>query len=208
MLTLYHAPYSRASRIVTLIDELGIKDRINIVPVTIQRQDGTGAPDAGNPHPEGKVPLLVHDGVMIRESGAIIQYLTDIFPDAGLGRPVGHPQRGDYIGWLFWYGAVMEPVLIFDVLKIDHPGLPRTFRGHAEVIARLHTALAKGPYLLGDAYSAVDLLVQSPYAWFTQMLPDDPVIQAWVARCAARPSVARTFASDAALMAGQAAAAA
>ena len=207
MLTLIHSPQSRSSRIVTLIDEMGIQDWVKIEPVTILRQDGSGGRDATNPHPEGKVPLLIHDGAVIRESGAIIQYLTDMFPDAGLGRPVGHAQRGDYISWLFWYGAVMEPVLIFDVLKIDHPGLPRTFRGHAEVIARLRAALAKGPYLMGNAYSAVDLLVQSPYAWFTQMLPDDPLIQAWVARCAARPSVARTLASDA-VLSGQAAAAA
>ena len=207
MLTLYHAPNSRSSRIVTLIDEMGIKDWIKIEPVTIVRQDGSGAPDAGNPHPEGKVPLLVHDGVVIRESAAIIQYLTDLFPDAGLGRSVGDAQRGAYISWLFWYGAVMEPVLIFEFLQINHPALPRTFRGHTEVLARLRAALEKGPYLMGDTYSAADLLVQSPYAWFTQMLPDDPLIQAWVARCAARPSVARTMASDAVLT-GQVAAAA
>ena len=207
MLTLYHAPNSRSSRIVTLIDEMGIKDWIKIEPVTIVRQDGSGAPDAGNPHPEGKVPLLVHDGVVIRESAAIIQYLTDLFPDAGLGRSVGDAQRGAYISWLFWYGAVMEPVLIFEFLQINHPALPRTFRGHTEVLARLRAALEKGPYLMGDTYSAVDLLVQSPYAWFTQMLPDDPLIQAWVARCAARPSVARTMASDV-VLAGQEAAAA
>lgn len=84
MLTLYHAPRSRSSRIVTLIDEMGIADRITLRPVTICRFDGSGAVDAANPHPEGKVPLLDHDGTLISETPAIILYLTSLFPDSGL----------------------------------------------------------------------------------------------------------------------------
>jgi glutathione S-transferase len=129
MLTLIHAPLSRSSRIVTLIDEMGIKDWVKVEPVTIVRTDGSGTPDTTNPHPEGKVPLLIHDGTVIRESGAIIQYLTDMFPDAGLGRPVGHAQRGEYISWLYWYGSVMEPVLIFEALGLANPRLRARFGG-------------------------------------------------------------------------------
>ena len=207
MLTLIHSPQSRSSRIVTLIDEMGIKDWINIETVGILRQDGSGGHDPANPHPEGKVPLLIDGTAVIRESGAIIQYLTDMFPDAGLGRPVDHAQRGDYISWLHWYGSVMEPVLVFGTAGLQHPFLTATFRGTEEVAAKLRAALQHRPYLLGDAYSAADLLVHSPYAWFGDATPDDPAIKDWVARCMARPSVARTKTSDAALM-GQAAAAA
>ncbi len=207
MLTLIHSPQSRSSRIVTLIDEMGIQDWVKIEPVTILRQDGSGGHDPANPHPEGKVPLLIHDGTLIRESGAVIQYLTDLFPDAGLGRPVGHAQRGAYISWLHWYGSVMEPVLLFDAAGLSHPYLTATFRGVSELTAKLHDALTHSPYLLGDSYSAADLLVHSPYAWFRDATPDDPAIRDWVQRCMARPSVARTMASDAALMAQAAAAA-
>ena len=207
MLTLIHAPQSRSSRIITLIDEMGIQDWVKIEPVSILRMDGSGHHDAANPHPEGKVPLLIHDGAVIRESGAIIQYLTDLFPDAGLGRPVGHAQRGEYISWLYWYGAVMEPVLVCDALGLSQPSLARTFRGVAELTAKLSAALQTRPYLLGDSYSAADLLVNSPYAWFKDATPNDPAIRDWVARCMARPSVARTQVSDAALMAQVAAAA-
>jgi glutathione S-transferase len=207
MLTLIHTPLSRSSRIVTLIDEMCIKDWVKIEPVSIVRTDGSGTRDASNPHPEGKVPLLIHDGTVIRESGAIIQYLTDMFPDAGLGRPVGHAQRGEYISWLYWYGSVMEPVMIFEALGLSQPSLARTFRGVAELTSKISAALQTGPYLLGDTYSAADLLVQSPYAWFKDATPDDPAIRDWVARCSARPSVARTMAADKALM-DQAAAAA
>ncbi len=78
MLTLYHSPRSRSSRIIRLIDELDIWTEVDIRIVSITHSDGTGEHDPNNPHPEGKVPLLVHDGVEIWESNAIILYLTDL----------------------------------------------------------------------------------------------------------------------------------
>lgn len=205
MLTLFHAPQSRSSRIVTLINEMGIADQIDTRLVTIARNDGSGGRDPGNPHPEGKAPALIHDGTLITESSAIILYLTALFPDSGMAPKPGTAKRGEYLTWLHWYGSVMEPVMIFAAAGLDHPFLRATFRGIPEVTARIEAALAKGPYLLGDTYSAADLLIQSPYAWFGDMTPDVPAIQDWVARCQARPAVARTKASDAALMAQHAA---
>lgn len=188
MLTLYHAPQSRSSRIIRLLVELGILDQIDIRIVTVVRNDGSGGADPANPHPEGKVPVLVHDGVEIWESNAIILYLTDLFPDAGLGRSVGHSDRGSYLSWLAWYGGVLEPVVIFEAAGLSHPLLDATFRGVPEAVARLTGQLEKTPYLLGDRFSAADLLVVSPYVWLPQATPDVPVIRDWIARCQARPS--------------------
>ena len=201
MLTLYHAPMSRSSRIVTLIDEMGIGDKIEIRTTNILRQDGSGAIDPANPHPEGKVPALMHDVSLITESGAVIQYLTDLFPQGGMGPLPGSPKRGEYLTWLHWYGAVMEPVMVLDVAGLTHPILNVTFRGITELTARLTKALAHQPYLLGDTYSAADVLIHSPYAWFKDATPDVPQIRDWVARCQARPAVGRTNAHDAELMA-------
>ena len=201
MLTLFHAPHSRSSRIVTLIDEMGIGDFVTIHPVTIPRQDGSGARDPANPHPEGKVPALLHDGTLITESAAIILYLNALFPDTGMAPKPGTATYGAHLTWLFWYGSVMEPALIHDAAGLSHPWLQATFRGTPEITARLTRALADRPFLLGDRYSAADLLVHSPYAWFRDATPDVPVIRDWVARCQARPSVARTNAADAALLA-------
>ena len=94
-----------------------------------------------------------------------------------------------------------------EALGLSQPSLARTFRGVAELTSKISVALQTGPYLLGDSYSAADLLVQSPYAWFKDATPDDPAIRDWVARCGARASVARTMTSDKAMM-DQAAAAA
>ena len=200
MLTLFHAPQSRSAAIVTLIDEMGIGDWVDIVEVTIPRMDGSGRRDPANPHPEGKAPCLVHDGTVITERGAIMLTLTSMFPDAGLAPRPGTAQWAEYLTWLFWYGSVMEPVLIMAAAGVSHPYLHAAIRGVPEVTARLAQALDGRPYLLGDTISAAELLVHSPYAWFKDATPDVPSIRDWVARCQARPSVARTKARDAAAL--------
>ncbi|MDR7123411.1 glutathione S-transferase [Pseudorhodobacter sp. 4114] len=197
MLTLFHAPKSRSSRIVTLIEEMGIADRIVVKTTDIPRIDGSGAPDPANPHPEAKVPALLHDGTLITESAAVILYLTDLFPESGMAPKPGDPAYGAYVTWLFWYGNVMEPVLIHQAAGLSHPILTATFRGVPELEARIHAALTKGRWLLGDRYSAADLLIHSPYAWFGNT-PDDPLIADWVTRCMARPAVEKTKLKDAA----------
>ena len=206
MLTLFHAPQSRSSTILALIDEMGIGEKVRIVDVTIARMDGTGRRDPANPHPEGEAPALQHDGSVITERGAVILTLTTLFPDSGLAPKPGTALWSEYLTWLFWYGSVMEPVLIQAAAGVSHPYLQAAIRGVPEVTARLAKALEHRPYLLGDTISAADLLVQSPYAWFKDAMPDVPVIRDWVARCQARPSVVRTKARDAAALQALAAA--
>lgn len=186
MLTLYHAPQSRSDSIVTLIRLMGIRDKLDIVEVTISRQDGTDGPDPKNPHPEGKVPYLVAGGDHVRERGAIIVWLTDRFPDSGLGRPVGHPQRGAFLSWLFYYQGVIEPVALLHYLGIDHPALQATFRDQGAMLQRIGEALADGPFLLGQEFSAADLLCASPFIFFGEGMPVTPAVKAWADRCAAR----------------------
>ena len=199
MLTLIHAPNSRSTRILMLIDEMGIWDKIEIRKVDIVYRDGSGQTDPANPHPEGKVPVLIHDGTVITESAAIMLYLTALFPDSGLAPKPGDARRGEYLTWLFWYQGVVEPVMMAEVMGIKHPGFTRNFRGMAEIAARLHNALAKGPWLCGD-YSAADLICASAFTFMPQLMPDDALIKDWVARYQARPALERAKGYDAALM--------
>ena len=170
MLTLYHAPMSRSNSIVTLIEMMGIQDQVQITEVTIPRQDGSGGIDPANPHPEGKVPYLIAGDDHIRERGAIITYLTDRFPESGLGRPVGNPQRGAYLSLLHFLG-------------IEHPVLQDTFRDHDTILKRIEEAVTDSPFLLGQRFSAADLLCASPFIFFGDRMPATPAVQAWVARC-------------------------
>ena len=133
-----------------LIDEMGIRDKIEIKQVGIIFRDGSGQVDPASPHPEGKVPALIHDGTLITESGAILLYLTDLFPDVGLAPQPGNPRRGEYLTWLFWYQGVMEPVMLAEVMGIRHPALratsaawPRVWRGCARLWKRGRGWLAR-----------------------------------------------------------------
>lgn len=197
MLTLFHAPGSRATRVRMLIEELGVGDRVTQREVSIPRQDGSGGRDPSNPHPEGKVPALDHDGVVVTETGAVMLMLTDMFPEGGMGPVAGDADRGAYLTWLFWYGSVMEPVMIHQVAGLSHPWLTATFRRMKEMEARVSAALAKGPWLLGERFSAADILIQSPWHWFREMEPADPAIREWIARGAARPAFRKVWEEEA-----------
>lgn len=206
MLTFHHSPQSRSTTVLSLVEEMGIADRIKIDVVSIPRIDGSGRRDPKNPHPEGKVPALSHNGQVITERGAIMAYLAAIFPEAGMAPPVATPAWGAFLSWMTWYNGVMEPVLICEAAGVSHPYLTAAIRGHAEVAARINAALSRGPWLMGETFSAADILVHSPYAFFKDAIPDDPLIRDWVARCIDRPAARRAISRDAAWSAEAAAA--
>lgn len=188
MLTFFHAPRSRSTRVLALLHELDALDDVQVKIVTIERLDGSGARDPRNPHPDGKVPLLVQGDEQIWESAAIMQYLADRFPGAGLNIPFDDPRRGAYLSWFAWYAGVLEPLITLGFANLQHPALVRTFRTKAEAEARLRDALTGRDFLLGDLFTAADLLVSSAYAWAGK--PGDALIDAWVDRCVARPGTA------------------
>ena len=109
MLTLFHAPWSRSSRLVWLVEELGADCRIEYCDIS--RMDGTGTADPKNPHPDSKVPALLHDGALITESAAVALYLTGLHPAAGLGFPPDSPQRGWRRGGSTAYAASSSTTL-------------------------------------------------------------------------------------------------
>jgi glutathione S-transferase len=177
MITLHHAPQSRSSRIIWLLEEVGATYQIAFSD--IPRIDGSGASDPNNPHPDKKVPALVDDGVLVTESSAIVLYLTDKFPAAGIGVPIGDPQRGPYLSWLAWYAGVVEPVVTLGFAGLaDHPHVQRSFRGPAEIGERVLAALRANPYLLGARFTGADLLFASMAQWVRSSLPADARVDA------------------------------
>lgn len=201
MLTLFHSPQSRSTRIIRLLDEMGARSRVAIRPVTIPRRDGTGARDAANPHPEGKVPVLVDGDEVITESNAIMLYLTDTLGDGRIGPRPGEKGRGTYLAWLAWYGNVVEPVMVNVISGAKHPAFHSAFRGTEEMAARLAKALSDRPFLMGDHVTAADILLSSPFLFFPDFTPEVPAIRDWVQRCKDLPSTASAAAFDQEIMA-------
>jgi len=191
MITLFHGPKTRSSRFIFLLEELGAPYEIKIV--NIRRGDGSGARDDANPHPHGKTPAILDDGALVFESSAIALYLTDKFPKAGIGPVVGDPLRGPYVSWLAYYAGVMEPAFVSQFLKHEVPRGTAGWVNSTEVMAFINATLAKGPHILGEKFSAVDILFGTTFALFlgSPLLAKTDLLEAYVKRVLDRPAYAR-----------------
>jgi glutathione S-transferase len=193
MLTFFHSPDSRSSRLLWLLEELGAK--YELAYTDIARRSGRGAPDPANPHPDKQVPALVHDGALITETSAIALYLTDLLPAASLGATVGNPGRGAYLTWLAYHAGEIEPA--FDAKasgRIEHDRW--AVRAFDRVLKRVFAAVESGPYILGEQFSAADILVASQFQWYREMVPENARLDAWLERLSARPAAKRAAALD------------
>jgi glutathione S-transferase len=206
-LTLHHAPNSRSSGTLTLLEELRATYDLHVINMKAgeQRQPAYLAIN-----PMGKVPALQHGDALITEQVAIFLYLADLFPEARLAPPIGDPLRGPYLRWMIYYGSCFEPALVDRALKREPGPLAMVPYGDFDTMLKTLTdQLARGPYMLGEKFSAADVLWGTALTWTTmfKIVPELPVIMDYVKRMGARPSAAKVKAKDAELAAAQAAAA-
>jgi glutathione S-transferase len=189
MLTLFHAPSSPSSRMVWLLEELQADYQLEIV--SFPRRDGSNV-DSRNPHPHGYTPALVHDGVLITETGAITLYLTDLFPHSPIGIPISHPLRAPYVTWLFYQVGLAEPLIYMkgtNVLAAD----AAMSRLYESMLGNIEKTLAIGPYLLGERFSAVDILYMSLFQHARELLGKRDWMNAYIARGLDRPARQRAL---------------
>ena len=166
--------------------------------MAVRRGDGSGALDSHNPHPHGKVPAIRDGETVVYESAAIALYLTDKFPQAGIGPLIGDPKRGAYLTWLAYYAGVMEPAWMSSFMKTDVPRGTAGWVKTDEVMELVNATLSKGPYILGDKFSAADVLIATPFQLFmgSPLLPKTELLEAYVNRVTERPAYARGLAKD------------
>ena len=197
MLTLIHAPQSRSSSILWLLEEIGAPYEKQIV--TIRRGDGSGTADSGNPHPHHKVPALLNDGELVIESGAIALYLTDLFPEAKLGPKVGEKKRGAFLSWLAYRSAVVEPAMMERRLGLQHIYGAMGWAAPDEAEALLNQHLADNAYFLGDQFSAADVMLGGliNFMLMLKMMTETTVFRDYCARITARPAFQRMMELDA-----------
>jgi glutathione S-transferase len=190
----YHWPMSRGRMVHWMLEEVGAPYRV-VVTNLEKGEHKTPAFLAVNPM--GKLPTIVHRGTVVTECGAIITYLADEFPAASLAPRVGDPARGSYLRWMFFAAGCVDPALIDRML--DRPVPERVGAvgyGRFEHVAdTLEKALAPGPYLLGDRFTAADLYVgaQLGFGLMTKALEPRPVYQGYLTRVTARPAYKRAM---------------
>jgi glutathione S-transferase len=201
---LFHAPHSRSTGVLTLLEELGAPYRLEGVNLK-SGQNRQPAYLAVNPL--GKVPAILHRGVLITEQVAVLLYLADQFPGKGLTPAIGDPRRGAYLRWSVYYAACYEPALVDKALKREPGPVAMSPYGDFDVmIGTLRHQLEQAPYLLGEEISAADILWGNALHWGTMfgLVPELPVFLDYKARVLDRPSFRKVDEIDAALVAAQA----
>jgi glutathione S-transferase len=197
MITLYHAPRSRSSSIIWLLEEIGEPYKIVITPIVYGDGRGASAPETYRAiHPHKKVPAIDHDGTVIFESGAITLYLADAFPKAKLAPAVTDPQRAAYLTWIVYLTATISPIIGARFRGWDTER-PTDFGSLEEMEAFLAKTLEAHPYIAGGDFTAADILVAAFVRFFkATLLPDRKCYNDYIARLEKRPAFARAQARD------------
>ena len=202
--TFFHAPHTRSGATRALLEELGADYQLHVLDFKAgeQRQPAYLAIN-----PMGKVPAIRHGDALITEQPAVFLYLADLYPAAKLAPPLGDPLRGPYLRWMVYYGSCFEPAVMDRSIQRE-PLSPTAcaYGDYDTMLKTLTDQLEKGPWLLGDTFTAADALWGTALNWTTQfkLVPELPVIRAYIDRVLARPAMQRAAAADAALAASQA----
>jgi glutathione S-transferase len=196
-LTLYHAVPSRSMVTRWMLEEVGEPYDVHLV--NLAKGENRAAEHLAV-NPMGKVPALRHGDVVITENAAICTYLADAFPKAGLSVPIGDPRRGTYLKWLFFGPSCIEPAMMDRAApRKEEPR--RAMLGYGDfdtVMDVVAKAVSKGPYLLGDQFTAADVVIGSGLRWgmLFKLMPERPEFLAYVGRLASRPALQRSEAQD------------
>jgi len=196
-LTLYHAAPSRSSITRWMLEEVGEPYDIHLL--NLGRGDNR-KPDYLAINPMGKVPALKHGDTVITEAAAICAYLADEFPRAKLNVPIGAPRRGVYLKWLFFGPSCIEAA-IMDRTFPRKEEARRAALGYGDFDTAMDVtakAVAKGPYLMGDQFTAADVIIGSTLRWgmMFKMVPERPEFTAYTNRLATRQALQRAEAKD------------
>jgi len=187
---LYTNPMSRGRIGHLMLEELGVPYRIELVDFERETSRELLALN-----PMGKVPTIVHRGVVVTEAAAVCTYLADAFPKAGLAPGLDDPRRGTYLRWLFFAAGCGEPAMLDKVSPRKDPPPRRSigYGSYNDVMDGLENAITPGPWVLGDKYSAADVYVGSLIGWGLMIGSIEPraAFQEYNGRFEKRPAMQR-----------------
>ena len=199
MPTLYHSAQTRSIRPRWLLEELGVP--YDLVRMSLQAGDQK-KPEFLKINPNAAVPALVDGDLTLFESAAICQYLADKHVEKRLAPPVGTAARAHYYQWIHFAMSTLEPPLLtlflHTVMKPEAERLPQLVGPAREqlhnALAVLERALTGRTFIVGDEFTAADVMVGSTLAW-AQMLgliaAETPAVAAYMGRLMGRPAFQR-----------------
>ena len=192
MLKFYYAPWSRASGVHWLIEELGIEYE----PVHIDIRAEGGVPEEYRAkQPNKKVPAIEHDGIVVTERAAITLYLADAFPEPGLAPAIGDPARAKYLTWTVYCDLVFDPCIAMRAQGYkDYASNSFSFGLFDDMVRNVEKHLSENAYAAGDRFTAADTQLGSAIAFTMNqlhVLPEKPAFKDYVARIEERPAYRR-----------------
>jgi glutathione S-transferase len=168
MIQLHYAPGNASMTPHMLLEELGVPFELKLV----DRDNGAHkSPAYLKMNPNGLIPVLVDGDLVLYETAAIVLYLVDMHPAAGLAPAIGTTERAQFYKWLVWLSSAVQPQfsIYFYTERYVAPG---NASGAAEVKAAIEKRIEglidqidaqlashRGPWLMGERFSALD-----PYA--------------------------------------------
>ena len=195
MLTLHHAPNSRAGRIVWLLEELGLEYTLN--SMRFHPEDLKSDAHRAR-HPLGRIPVLEDGAILLWESGAIVEYLIERHSDGALKPKPDQPNYPAYLQWLHYCeGMIMPPV---NTIVVQTVLLPPE-RQNAEALAQAQKLLTRAlapvnerlgavDYLAGD-FSGADIMLGHAVFMSNRLgcVPEDYTdLKAYISRLESRPA--------------------
>ncbi len=191
MIKLYWSPRSRSFSAIWLLEESGLPYERVLTDISTGAQK---TPEYLAINPMGKVPALTDGEAALGEAAAICAYIADRYPEAGLAPAVTDPLRARYLQWLFFSPSCIEPALIQIFTKLEVPPSTAAWGSAAQTFDVLDAALQKGPWILGERFSAADITIGAGLNFAVRifkMLPSRPSFDAYIERCVARPAFQR-----------------
>lgn len=179
-----------------MLEEAGVP--YERVLVDIRDTDRQDDPEFLAASPMGKVPAIVDGDVLMSESAAICLYIADKYPDSGLAPAADDTSRGRFLYWMFFTPAVIEPAMTDKFRGIETNRFQSGWGDFDLMIETLENGLQDGPWILGEQFSAADVMVGSSSVFMIQfdMLPDSKIIEDYAARCLGRAAYQRSLAFE------------
>ena len=184
---IYWSPRTRSFASLWALEETGMPYEAVLTDISTGAQK---KPDYLAINPMGKVPALKDGDLSVAESAAIIAYIAERYPEANLAPPIGDSQRAKYLQWMF-FAANIEAAITQIFTKIEMPTSSAGWGSATQVFDVLDRAVETGPWLLGETFSAADIVIGSGLNFAVRafrMVPARPSFDRYLDRCAARPA--------------------
>jgi glutathione S-transferase len=205
-LVLHYYPGNASMTPHIVLRDIGVPFELRLVD---RAQGAHRSPEYLTLNPNGLIPVLQHDGLVLYETAAIVLHLVDQFAPAGLAPPVGSSERAEFYKWLSWLSSTLQAMMPHYFYS-DRLVAPGNTAGAAEVKAQaeariaalvdqLDTRLARQPWMLGEAYSALDPYTFMLCRWTRGMQRPArtlPHLGPWLQRMLQRPAVQATLEAE------------